>query len=846
MDDWLESEEVLKFFKYKTDDTIENIDRYVTQTINLTGGTGYIFNLLKKWESIVFDDTYDPENYDIIFKYFSTYIKLYVVDDIWNKFYKEFIPLLKEMKRAHNNCLNTLLLILDKEDIREFCKHFYNHSYSLYNTISSDDNSIGLYNSKTQLLYFIKEFICSENEYVIEIIREFNYELSNPVLNPYPFQDGDYNLINLAYLLPDLNSSNYTIDIDYLNNITKFMLKKRFKKYLLEYYSNILGKYNYRVKDFYNMSSRRDKKIDKFMINFMNIMLKLWDGGRRLHSSRIGDINSSYLYHDNCVLIDIINEATLVNRDIIIDEFPEKYDFLTECFYLTHRFVYLALYPLIKVFYKIKYKISELKSVVDNYLKLFGTYEEIPLLERSVYNRMKGSLSYYNIEYEKILTIMKSENISIIVPKLCEDTALILMNMKRDNLKLYEVFPESILDFVVEYSHFSSSIFEIPLELPKLMEFIIDVVCDKKLIINPYVRYKLFDLISINRLTINYILSTILCKRTIIKNVIQLYIDADCVSSARILRDRINFFTIRALNHSEDYKYALTTISEDRKIVEYFYLVLSELLQNYDTLLRNINLIYNTRDDDDFMLRSDYNLRLKSALVYTINGFTLITIILGISKTRKYFFKQELLVKLINFIYYVFHQYDKNEVSINYYNEKYNIEGSRKIKSKFDKIFTFCYSIYKVLGLNEKIDFTKIAEKTSSFFNKKLMLKYIEYTLGEGILDWVSYDIIVEMLDTMEREIKNSLEDIEVPDEFLDPIMSTPIEEAVMLPENDIIMDLSVISTHLLSNKTNPFTRSLLTIEDLKEYNLREDIRKKVDDFNNKFKKWREDNVIHV
>ncbi len=331
MDDWLESEQVLNFFKYKTDDTIVNIDRYITQNINLKEGTEYIFKLLKKWESIVFDDTYDPEDYDTILKYFSTYIKLYVIDDIWNKFYKEFIPLLKEMKRIHNNCLNTLLLLLDKQDIREFCKRFYIHSHSLYNTISSNDNSIGLYNSKTQLLYFIKEFICNENEYVNEIITEFNYELLNPIINSY--QDDDYNLINLAYLIPDYNSLNYDIDIDYLNEITKFMLKKRYKKYILKYYSNILDKYNYRIKDFYNMSTRRDKKIDRFMINFMNILLKLWDGGRRLHSSRIGDIDTSYLYHENCVLNNIITEATLVNRDIIIDEFPEKYDFLTECFF---------------------------------------------------------------------------------------------------------------------------------------------------------------------------------------------------------------------------------------------------------------------------------------------------------------------------------------------------------------------------------------------------------------------------------------------------------------------------------------------------------------------------------
>ena len=61
-----------------------------------------------------------------------------------------------------------------------------------------------------------------------------------------------------------------------------------------------------------------------------------------------------------------------------------------------------------------------------------------------------------------------------------------------------------------------------------------------------------------------------------------------------------------------------------------------------------------------------------------------------------------------------------------------------------------------------------------------------------------------------------------------------------MLPEIDIIMDLNVISTHLLTNKTNPFTRSELTLEILNEYNRDEEIRKKIDEFTDKFNKWRE------
>ena len=76
--------------------------------------------------------------------------------------------------------------------------------------------------------------------------------------------------------------------------------------------------------------------------------------------------------------------------------------------------------------------------------------------------------------------------------------------------------------------------------------------------------------------------------------------------------------------------------------------------------------------------------------------------------------------------------------------------------------------------------------------------------------------------------------------------MSTPIEEPVVLPETDVIMDMSVISTHLLSSHTNPFTRSKLTIDILKEYNERKEAKELVNKFKDRFIKWREGREDYV
>lgn len=66
--------------------------------------------------------------------------------------------------------------------------------------------------------------------------------------------------------------------------------------------------------------------------------------------------------------------------------------------------------------------------------------------------------------------------------------------------------------------------------------------------------------------------------------------------------------------------------------------------------------------------------------------------------------------------------------------------------------------------------------------------------------------------------IKNEQDDIptdDVPDTFLDPIMSTIMVDPVLLPSSKIIVDRSTIARHLLSDQTDPFNRSPLSMEDV-------------------------------
>ncbi|KAG5320999.1 UBE4A factor, partial [Pseudoatta argentina] len=86
---------------------------------------------------------------------------------------------------------------------------------------------------------------------------------------------------------------------------------------------------------------------------------------------------------------------------------------------------------------------------------------------------------------------------------------------------------------------------------------------------------------------------------------------------------------------------------------------------------------------------------------------------------------------------------------------------------------------------------------------------------GVGILgDLDQFAKSVEEAANQKREEDEILTGI--PDEFLDPIMSTVMADPVILPSSKITIDRQTIARHLLSDQTDPFNRSPLTMDMIK------------------------------
>lgn len=51
----------------------------------------------------------------------------------------------------------------------------------------------------------------------------------------------------------------------------------------------------------------------------------------------------------------------------------------------------------------------------------------------------------------------------------------------------------------------------------------------------------------------------------------------------------------------------------------------------------------------------------------------------------------------------------------------------------------------------------------------------------------------------------------EIPDEYLDGLMSSLMSDPVRLPQSNMVVDREIITRHLMNSKTDPFNRAPLT-----------------------------------
>jgi spore coat protein CotF len=133
------------------------------------------------------------------------------------------------------------------------------------------------------------------------------------------------------------------------------------------------------------------------------------------------------------------------------------------------------------------------------------------------------------------------------------------------------------------------------------------------------------------------------------------------------------------------------------------------------------------------------------------------------------------------------------------------------------------------------------------------------YTVHPDIEGWLEemqrYDEMNRMIESKSiSELVQSISAIhdrrlnkyttDIPNQFLDPILFYEMDVPMELPDTKILVDEWCILRHIVIEKNNPYTRKSLTIEELLEYQKREDVADRVGTYNASFRIWKDANRV--
>ena len=194
-------------------------------------------------------------------------------------------------------------------------------------------------------------------------------------------------------------------------------------------------------------------------------------------------------------------------------------------------------------------------------------------------------------------------------------------------------------------------------------------------------------------------------------------------------------------------------------------------------------------------------------------------------------------------------KYNENFKLINDFIDKNYIKKNIEIQNNNEIYYLHEILINKIIFYNlldKYQEYILYMKNNSLYFNndlfKNISLNIKKYSKkNKNIILIDNFIILLEKINNTEL-LENKKDYKNIPDEFLDPIYNTIIENPVILPSSKKIMDYDIIKQHLLYGNFDPFNRDILTIDMIDDYNNIEDNKKQNEILKLKIKSWIENN----
>eukprot|EP00397_Hematodinium_sp_SG-2012_P002574 GEMP01002581.1.p1 GENE.GEMP01002581.1~~GEMP01002581.1.p1 ORF type:complete len:1013 (+),score=207.23 GEMP01002581.1:205-3243(+) len=126
--------------------------------------------------------------------------------------------------------------------------------------------------------------------------------------------------------------------------------------------------------------------------------------------------------------------------------------------------------------------------------------------------------------------------------------------------------------------------------------------------------------------------------------------------------------------------------------------------------------------------------------------------------------------------------------------------------------------LYVFLKREDKDKVVRMIIEDGRSYKNATFMKATRILAREGLIQHEmlqEFKDFVQETDQYATQQSEAMANVDIPDEFLDPIMQEIMADPVLLPTSNTIMDRTVIERHIMSNDDDPFTRKPLKIPDL-------------------------------
>ena len=566
-------------------------------------------------------------------------------------------------------------------------------------------------------------------------------------------------------------------------------------------------------------------KCETTRINAMEWLIKYHDDNIRFKSMMMINIIDIYNLESKFKeLIDItmqllyIFQKGITKERIISFKFPmtEKYyhddnlKYINKFFFMLHKFMELSVLNIIKFKVQLSEIIEDIQNTMDNMQITDSAYNRISVkLEFLTQLKEKLSLIPYDkrasFEFYRTNCVVWMSNIQIseeespykhewIDAVLSNIFNYITIKWQRENLVCDDILIDMCLNVIDEKSSLTSSI---------------DLKAKAMLMIASYID----DLDSGFKIRIMKNLDRF------VKSLIPLYI------SVATFDDYDTYvYQLKILHILIPFKQIVFDRVDPKIIQKFVYHFLDTYHSLYKGYIKNIITIHkikNGEELDETEGRMPYESLVKILEWYQTEIFVMDQyIMMDDFKTHALDVgNRDRLAVMLGFNLESFIGKDRNRLDIQEPDQIY--KPVKHLKMIFDTIYP----------LIEKPGFMTAITNEERFLKTEYLEKMVDILLKNNLITVKEHESIINFKSNIEEMRAQNDSDEEIPDELLDPIMGTLIENPVLLPNTHTFIGYDVITRHLLTSSDNPFTRDPLSKSQLEEYNARPEIQERIGRF---------------